>query len=415
MTTSLQLSITGISACSFFMLWYVLSLRQYFEKKHVLYITLVPTWFFLTAALAWNEFFPGYVTAAALVAMILASLAPPLHKELSRAPQPLLIGLQGIRVFVELCLLGLATNKLLPWEMTIQGRNLDLLVGLSALPLAAFVMARGPAKMKKLIISWNCFGMAMLTVFVAHGVFFRPEALTKFPLQWLPSFLVPCAYFLHLVSLRKAIVGAADGAPQVTFNADGTPQLQAPGKGLPLFEGLLVRWVTGPLLPRMMSWEKTAAVFQKENVRILAMAESLRPEQLTERVLVPPQQGLEDSSRHWSAIMVLEHLLITHGAMKQFVVALSHGKAIDVVADVAKVKPTGEPAPEHVLADFKKMTAEIMTDIDGAVGDRKAKALHLHPWLGPLNAHGWRCLMAVHSSVHRRQMRNIVKTFSARK
>jgi hypothetical protein len=355
------------------------------------------------------------------ITLVLAALAPPLAKELSRVPQRTLIALQSIRVIVELCLLALAANQLLPWEMTLEGRNFDMVVGITAPLLAAFAMVRGPLKARALIITWNLIGMAILTVVVAHGMLSMPypsqvlklhpspAALAEFPLQLLPFFIVPAAYFLHLISLRKAITNAPDGYCRATLNADGTPQLQAPGKGLPFFEGLVVRWVLGPALPRMMSWDKATAVFNKENSRVLALAEGLSAEQLTRRVLVPPMQGLEDSSRNWSAIMVLEHLLITHEGMKTVLLALSHGKTLDHVVDTAKVKPAGERSPQETLADFKRVAASLTGEIDGSVGDRNAPQRHLHPWLGPLTAHGWHNLMPMHTGIHRRQLQAIVK------
>ena len=37
------------------------------------------------------------------------------------------------------------------------------------------------------------------------------------------------------------------------------------------------------------------------------------------------------------------------------------------------------------------------------------KLRHVHPWFGPMTAHDWHCLAAIHSWVHRRQIERVVK------
>jgi hypothetical protein len=38
---------------------------------------------------------------------------------------------------------------------------------------------------------------------------------------------------------------------------------------------------------------------------------------------------------------------------------------------------------------------------------------HAHPWFGPLNAHGWHCLAAIHHTLHRRQLTAILRALSS--
>jgi hypothetical protein len=38
--------------------------------------------------------------------------------------------------------------------------------------------------------------------------------------------------------------------------------------------------------------------------------------------------------------------------------------------------------------------------------DRRVR--HPHPWFGPMTAHDWHCLAAIHHRVHRRQLERIV-------
>jgi hypothetical protein len=52
--------------------------------------------------------------------------------------------------------------------------------------------------------------------------------------------------------------------------------------------------------------------------------------------------GIEDSSRYWSAAMVLEHLIEVGSRIATGVVELTHGQAASVKADIADVKPKGQ-------------------------------------------------------------------------
>lgn len=118
--------------------------------------------------------------------------------------------LQVFRVFVEIILWLLFIQNLLPEQMTFEGRNWDILAGLSALLAARFFVKR-----KSLMIAWNIFGLALLINIVTIALLSMPTPfryfhnepsntlVTHFPFIFLPTFLVPLAYILHLLSLRK--------------------------------------------------------------------------------------------------------------------------------------------------------------------------------------------------------------------
>ena len=58
---------------------------------------------------------------------------------------------------------------------------------------------------------------------------------------------------------------------------------------------------------------------------MIALAEPLSAEQLQRRVLVKAPMGMEDSSRYWSAAMVLEHLIEVGSRIAVGIVELTHG------------------------------------------------------------------------------------------
>jgi hypothetical protein len=122
-----------------------------------------------------------------------------------------------VRVPVELTLYWLYLNKVVPEVMTFEGRNFDILCGLSA----PFVYYFGYVKnilSRKVLIVWNIAGLLLLINIVVTAVLSAPLsfqqfafdqpniALFYFPFIWLPCFIVPAVLFTHLVSLRQLML-----------------------------------------------------------------------------------------------------------------------------------------------------------------------------------------------------------------
>jgi hypothetical protein len=183
--------------------------------------------------------------------------------------------------------------------------------------------------------------------------------------------------------------------------------LAPPGAGLPVIQAFVLRYVLFPAYCRITSWQKALAAFQGEGDRIIALAEPLSPQQLQQRILVKAPMGIEDSSRYWSAEMVLEHLIEVGTRIATGIVELTCGEEVTVKADVADVKPMGGNGTE-ILEDYKAFLLDYAETLAEDVGDVRSKRTHSHPWFGRLTAHQWACLGAVHQTIHRRQMERIV-------
>ncbi|TAL26868.1 MAG: DinB family protein [Alphaproteobacteria bacterium] len=196
-------------------------------------------------------------------------------------------------------------------------------------------------------------------------------------------------------------------------DAEIVAKLGKPGAGLPFLEGLVVRWWVGPVVSKKSDWEENKRKFEKTTQSLLKLVEGLDDKKLATKVLVPPQQGLEDSSRYWSASMLFEHLIIVGKKTKGGIIALSQGVVPDVKVDTGKVKPSGDPSPAGIMAAYRAFAATVMADIDREVKDKNSKAVLHHPWLGPLNCRQWHWLLATHQGIHLRQLREIVKGLSA--
>ena len=160
--------------------------------------------------------------AIPLVAVIVFTLSKSTGEVLRNIPQERIIRLQGFRFFVELLLWALFVENLLPVQMTFEGRNYDILVGITA-PVIAWLVARNKIS-KPLLIAWNLISIGVLTNIVAIAILSTPSPVrvfmndpantivTEFPISWLPAFLVPLAILLHFFSLRKIAVENAQPA-----------------------------------------------------------------------------------------------------------------------------------------------------------------------------------------------------------
>lgn len=121
-----------------------------------------------------------------------------------------------IRIPVELVLYGLFLNGTVPELMTFEGRNFDILAGLTA-PLIGF-FGVGQSKMGKFsLLVWNFICLGLLLNIVINAVLSTPSpfqqfgfeqpnvAILNFPFSWLPTFIVPLVLFAHLAAIRKLI------------------------------------------------------------------------------------------------------------------------------------------------------------------------------------------------------------------
>jgi hypothetical protein len=123
-----------------------------------------------------------------------------------------LIGVQAFRVAVEVFLDWGHRVDLVPVQMTFEGRNWDIVSGVSAAAVAWLAAKRQAPRW--LVLLWNCVGLALLLNIVVIAVLSMPTPLRRFhnepvnsfiayfPYIWLPTFLVQLAFFGHLLVFR---------------------------------------------------------------------------------------------------------------------------------------------------------------------------------------------------------------------
>lgn len=128
------------------------------------------------------------------------------------------IYLQSFRILVEIGLWTVVRNGLLPVQLSFEGRNFDILVGLLAIPVGYFSFVR-KSWPSWVALAYNIFGLLMLVNVMSIAFLSMPTPLRRFhgqpdaslvahfPLIYLPGVLVPLAYSLHIFSIRQWVVG----------------------------------------------------------------------------------------------------------------------------------------------------------------------------------------------------------------
>lgn len=118
-----------------------------------------------------------------------------------------------VRVPVEIVLLWLYREGLVPQLMTFEGRNLDILSGLTA-PIIAWLAFRGEKINRPLLIIWNLTALGLLLNILIIAIlsleapfqqfaFDQPNrAVLYFPFVWLPAIIVPIVFVSHVISLH---------------------------------------------------------------------------------------------------------------------------------------------------------------------------------------------------------------------
>ena len=188
-----------------------------------IFIFLLSFWIFFQAILSLNGFHQN--SAAFPPRLVLFGVFPALllliiyfiffrQNFIEKLPLKILTILSVVRIPVEIVLLWLFQNQFVPQSMTFEGRNFDILSGITA-PIIYFLAFRSRQVNRPLLIVWNIFSIALLFNIVITAILALPaispnlptelqnRAVTFFPYIWLPTIVVPIVLFSHLASLWK--------------------------------------------------------------------------------------------------------------------------------------------------------------------------------------------------------------------
>ncbi|WP_299249006.1 hypothetical protein [uncultured Aquimarina sp.] len=124
----------------------------------------------------------------------------------------------SVRLPVEIVLFGLFIYKMIPELMTFEGRNYDIILGITA-PIIGWLFIKKKLT-KQILLLWNIIGLGFVLFILVNGIlsaelpfqqfgFEQPNrAINYFPFVLLPATIVPIVIWTHLsdiVKLRKEI------------------------------------------------------------------------------------------------------------------------------------------------------------------------------------------------------------------
>jgi hypothetical protein len=190
------------------------------HRTLLLIFSSIAVWMLLQALIAGTGFYRNFVSPfprlflAVIPALITVIYFGLFRNFLSYFHLRRLTLIHWVRIPVELLLLSLYYDKEIPIEMTFEGRNFDILAGLTAI-IVSHRWFYGSRTGLTFLLVWNGLALALLFNIVLTAVLSLPApfqvfgiaqpnvAVTYFPFIWLPSVVVPLVLLAHIISIRK--------------------------------------------------------------------------------------------------------------------------------------------------------------------------------------------------------------------
>lgn len=156
-----------------------------------------------------------FVLPAALMVIYL-SISTRVNKLLTVIPASWFVYIQAFRILMELGLWLLLLRNIIPVQMTFEGLNYDILIGLSA-PLIGYYALSADKWPRLVALLWNFAGFLLVTNIFIIALLSTPSPLRQFfnepsntivayfPFVWIPAFIVPFAYLMHVLSIKQII------------------------------------------------------------------------------------------------------------------------------------------------------------------------------------------------------------------
>lgn len=153
-----------------------------------------------------------------LILIMVLFLLPKGRKIINRMIPAWLTWLHVVRIPIEFVLYWLYIHGQIPELMTFEGRNFDIVSGISA-PFIAYLWFHKNYTKKTFLVLWNLGALLLLFSIVINAIFAAPfpfqlqafeqpnVGVLYFPFIWLPAFIVPVVLFAHLVTLRILLKG----------------------------------------------------------------------------------------------------------------------------------------------------------------------------------------------------------------
>ncbi|MGB1242772.1 MAG: hypothetical protein ACPG49_09635, partial [Chitinophagales bacterium] len=164
-----------------------------------------------------NDFPPRFILLLPPSILLLIYGLQPKQRKQFTANHNLRIGtfLHTVRVPVEITLYYLFIYKMVPELMTFEGRNFDILAGITA-PIVVLFYLKNKIGTKGLLI-WNIVCLGLVSFVLLNGVlsselpfqlfaFEQPNrGMSYFPFILLPAIVVPMVIFTHLIAIFRLL------------------------------------------------------------------------------------------------------------------------------------------------------------------------------------------------------------------
>lgn len=188
-------------------------------------LTIIICWLMMQGFIGYSAFYtitdsqpPRIILLAppALLVIILLFILPKGKMFIHSLDMKFLTYLHLVRIPVEICLWWLFTEGKLPQLMTFEGRNFDIISGITA-PVVAYWGLEKNFFGKKIILIWNFICLGLLINIVTNAVLSVPSvfqqfgfeqpniAVLYFPFVWLPCFIVPAVLLAHLTVIKRLL------------------------------------------------------------------------------------------------------------------------------------------------------------------------------------------------------------------
>ncbi|MFD2247770.1 hypothetical protein [Pontibacter ruber] len=237
---SLTFALTTVATLSLFLWTIRSSASEITRRRTTLFLIIFTLWLVIQAILTLNNIynsdpnsFPLKILLSgvfpAILTIIYAFATQNGRQFIDSLPLKNLTYLHVVRIPVEVVLYWLFLNKTIPELMTFEGRNFDILAGISAPFVAYFGFTRTKLSRRSILI-WNFICLGLLINIVVNAILSTPTPIQKFafdqpnvailhfPFSWLPAFIVPIVLFGHLASIRQLLKSEPTSKPRKTMN-----------------------------------------------------------------------------------------------------------------------------------------------------------------------------------------------------
>ncbi len=196
-------------------------------KTYLVTAGLIVTWLLISAVTALNGTLLDFnttpprlilVVIPPVLAVIYISSSKRINAIIDEIPSAWFLYIQSFRVLMEVLLWLLFLKNIIPVQMTFEGINYDILAGLSA-PLVAYYALSVNKWPRIVALLWNFAGLLLVTNIFLVALLSTPSPMRQFfnepsntivayfPFVWIPAFIVPFAYLMHVLSIKQLLRG----------------------------------------------------------------------------------------------------------------------------------------------------------------------------------------------------------------